>query len=382
MSVLRNGPRVSTPRPSKLRAGFTMVELLVTLAILSALGGLLLQLVRGSFQLYRDGDQRADLYATATPVLEMVEDDLRAVDPGPDGRLLLLPNAFGTNGEGFLLRLVRSMPGGEQQHRVLRRAGTTPGASGSYSGDDPGPSRKEIAPPSGLLEVAYALVHEQGDPPGVLTLYRGERAPAHGPGSFFAAGGDAMDESWVRQNLRPVATGILGFWILCQSQATEDWAEEIVLEGKGRGTDSMMTWDSTRGLLDRDAFSLALGPGSVADPRDDIYPRAVRLVLHVARGGRPDATVRRTMREDHNAVEVNTTEGFPVGDSDDKFIKIGGEWMFVTEHDSGRARVQRRRRGSGSRTAIHRAGDDVWVGRTFRKTLALPAARSWWSTDR
>ena len=362
--------------------GFTMVELLVTLAILTSIGGLLLQLVRGSFTLYRDGDQRGDLYATATPVLEMVEEDLRAVDPGPDGRLLLLPDAFGKSGSGFLLRLVRSMPGGEQQHRVLRRAGTAPGASGSYNGEDPGlKSRREIAPPSGLLEVAYALIHEQDDPPSLFTLFRGERAPAHGPGSFFGADGDAMDEGWVRANLRPVATGILGFWILCQSQKTEDWAEEIVIDGRGGDADGLMTWDSTRGLLSSDQFALARGRRSVADPRDDIYPRAVRLVLHVARGGRSDATLRRVVREDHNRIEVNTTDNFPKPHTEDRFIKIGVEWMNVTEHESGEARVQRRRRRSGTRTGIHRAGEPVWVGRAFRKTLTLPAARSWWSTE-
>ena len=57
------------------RLGFTMVELLVALTLLSAIGALLLQLVRGSFVLYRDGDRRGDLYSTAIPVLEMLEDD-------------------------------------------------------------------------------------------------------------------------------------------------------------------------------------------------------------------------------------------------------------------------------------------------------------------
>lgn len=366
------------------RHGFTMVELLVALTLLSAIGALLLQLVRGSFSLYRDGDQRGDLYSTAIPVLELLEDDLRSIDPGPDGRLLLLPEAFGSAGEGLLIRLVRSMPGGEQQHGVLRRAGTTAGASGSYMGTDPGLSeRKELAPPSGLIEVAYALVQEPKDPVGVLTLYRGERAPAHGPGSFFGVDGeDGWDDGWVRKNLQPVATGILGLWILCQGQESDGWAEQIVLEGTGGDGDALMTWDSTRGILSSDKFPLARGNSSLADSRDDVYPRALRIVLHVARGQRPEATLRRVLRADRKSIEVNTTEQFPVVDGEvDAYVKVGREWMLVLGHDKGEATVQRRRRKSGSRTAVHGIGDPVFVGRVFRKTLALPAARSFWSGE-
>ncbi|NRA97195.1 MAG: type II secretion system protein [Planctomycetes bacterium] len=363
------------------RLGFTMVELLVALTLLSAIGALLLQLVRGSFMLYRDGDQRGDLYSTAIPVLEMLEDDLRAVDPGPDGRLLVLPSVFGNAGEGIFIRLVRSMPGGEQQHGVLRRAGTSVGAGGTYSGRDPGlEERSQIAPPSGLIEVAYALVQEPEDPVGVLTLYRGERAPAHGSGSFFASPGS--DEGWVRKNLQPVATGILGLWLLCQGQETEDWQEEIVLEGAGGQGASLMTWDSTRGMLSSEKFPLARGGASLADPRDDVYPRALRIVLHVARGQRPEATLRRVLRADRKTIDVNTTEQFP-GEENvvDRYVKVGSEWMLVGQHQNGEAVVERRCRRSGSRKTVHRIGEPVFVGRVFRKTLALPAARSWWSGE-
>ena len=363
--------------------GFTMVELLISLTILSAIGALLLQLVRGSFELYRDGDQRGDLYSTALPIMELLEDDLRAVDPGPDGRLLVLPDTFGGSGEGLFIRLVRSMPGGEQRHGVLRRAGTTSGASGAYSGSDPGiKERNQLAPPSGLMEVAYALVQEERDPLGVLTLYRGERAPAHGPGSFFAVGSaEGLDDGWVRQNLRPVATGILGMWLLCQGQDAEEWAEDVVINGGGGDGDASMTWDSTRGILSGDRFGLAVGPSSLADARDDVYPRRFRLVLHVARAGRPEATVRRVVRGEHNALEVNTTEQFPSDQAEDRCIKVGNEWMYVNTSATGRATVRRRIRRSGSRDAAHRVGTPVFVGRVFRKTLALPAARSWWSTE-
>ena len=162
----------------------------------------------------------------------------------------------------------------------------------------------------------------------------------------------------------------------------EDGEEEIVIEGSGGQGDSLMTWDSTRGLLSSDKFPLALGGASLADSRDDVYPRALRIVLHVARGQRPEAMLRRVVRADRKIIEVNSTEQFPSEDRViDRYVKVGSEWMLVGNHDKGEAVVQRRCRQSGSSKTVHRIGDPVFVGRVFRKTLSLPAARSWWSGE-
>jgi len=364
--------------------GFTILELLAAMALLSALGALLLQLIRGSFDLYQQGDRRGDLYANAIPVFELLEKDLRTVDSGPDGRFLLVADALGGgkgSGDGFLLRMVRTVPGGEQKHFVLRKAGTTPGAESPFTGEDPGlGQRKEIVPPSGLIEVMWALVQDPRDPVGVLTLFRGTRAPVLGAGSYFA--NEAPDAAWVRANLRPVATGILGLWFLCETQETEDWGEDDVIDGKGDGHLSSLEWDSTRGILSKSRFPLARGASSLLDSRDDVYPRRVRIVLHVARGARPDARLRRMLLPDVQVVELDSTQNFPVDvDERDRYVKIGGEWVLVVDHDGSSARVRRRRRKTGGIKSNHHVGDPVFVGRVFRKTILMPAWRSHWTEE-
>ena len=69
----------STSRPQA--GGFTILELLIAMALLSALGVFLVSLVKNSFDMYTEGDRRADLYQTGIHVLSQLEDDLKASRP-------------------------------------------------------------------------------------------------------------------------------------------------------------------------------------------------------------------------------------------------------------------------------------------------------------
>ncbi len=361
------------------QAGFTVLELLVAMGLLAALGAFVMQLVGSSFDMYRRGDKRGDLYANAQHILELLETDLVAVHPGPDGRFLLEAEAMGGAGGGFLLRLVRSIPHSESEHPVLRKAGTRTSASARYDGSDPGPgAREDIPPPSGLMEVAWALLPDPTDEehPGVLTLYRGVSAPAFAAGGLFDPAQEGQrDEAWVRAQLKPVATDILGLWLLCMGQGSASWEEQLVLEGRGNAQMALLNWDSTRGVLPPQLFPLARA-GSATVPEDDIYPRAVRMVLQVARRDRPDAWLRGSLREEHQVVGLTTTRDLPEEDEQDQCIKLGTEWMELGARSSGDVSVRRGVRRS--RASALGPGTPVYVGRTFRKTVAIPGRRSFW----
>ncbi|MSR74902.1 MAG: type II secretion system protein [Planctomycetes bacterium] len=361
------------------RAGFTVLELLVAMGLLAALGAFVMQLVGSSFDMYRRGDKRGDLYANAQHILEVLEADLVAVHPGPDGRFLLEAEALKGAGGGFLLRIVRSIPHGESEHPVLRKAGTRTGGTARFDGSDPGPGvREDIAPPSGLMEVAWALLPDAIDEahPGILTLYRGVSAPAFAAGGLFDPAQEGnRDEAWVRAQLKPVATDILGLWLLCMGQNSASWEEQLVIEGRGTAQTALLHWDSTRGIMPPSVFPLARA-GSLTVPEDDIYPRAVRLVLQVARRDRPDAWLRSTMREDQQVAALSTTRDLPDEDEPDQCIKLGTEWMELGSRSSGDVAVRRAVRRS--RAGSLGPGTAVYSGRTFRKTVAIPGRRSFW----
>lgn len=365
-------------------AGLTLVELLWAMGLLAALGALLMQLSRNAFEIYEQGDRRADLYQEGLAVLEQIEDDLTAVAGGRRGRFLLVRGRAGDGGEpgpGLLLKLVRTIPGGEMRHPHLRPAGTAPGASEVYTGKDPGiGSRASLAPPGGLLEVAYALIQEDEDPTGVLTLYRGVRAPALGEGSFF--GGEAPqvpDPTWVRKHLRPVASGVLGLWLLCRSQRTTDWMEEEALDGRHVRDGSLTVWDSTRGILEPGRFPLAVAPASRDDTRDDVFPGRVRMVLQLARGWDSEARLVRPLAAKGEQLTVNDPRVLPEGGWPRPCVKLRGEWVRLDAVDGGEARVTRGVRGTAAAVGEHPPGTPVFVGRVFRKTVVLPVQRSVWT---
>jgi hypothetical protein len=165
---------------------------------------------------------------------------------------------------------------------------------------------------------------------------------------------------------------VLGF-----GQTSEDWEEDSVLDGARRQSGAFGQWDSTRGLLSGAAFPLAVGPDSVADERDDVFPRRVRIVLQVARGSRPDALVRTGLGAEDEILRVNSARELPDETFEDRYVKVGREWMQLTGSGDD-LRVLRGKRQTKALLALHPAGTPVFAGKTFRKTLALPAKRSYW----
>ncbi len=372
--------------PGRIRErGFTVLELLVAIALLGSLGVFLAQLVRNSFALYRQGERRGEIYLEAVPILEDLERDILDLHGGASGRFLVDTDTLGgqsARGDGFFMRIVRGIPDGEQGHGVLRRAGTSINAGEAFVGADPGAERRSsIAPPSGLLEVAWVLLpddQDQGDREGLLTLYRGVRAPALGQGGFFDPSLEgSRDANWVRQNLVPVASNILGIWVLSFAQTSEDWLEDAAIDGSTAAGTSLLRFDSTRGILGKERFALAVGPGSLNDARDDIFPRSIRVVLQLARGSRPETRLRRSASPDDNLLRViasdeipEPTEGVPL------YAKVGHEWVEIVGKDGGDLRVRRRVRRSGNAHESLPVGTPVFVGKVFRKTMSMSQKRS------
>ena len=179
-----------------------------------------------------------------------------------------------------------------------------------------------------------------------------------------------------------MASDILGLWLLCFGQESEDWGEMEVLDGKGGDGLSSLVWDSTRGILPRGVFPLAVSPESALDPRDDIFPRRVRILLQVGRAGSPETRIRRSLSSGVEVIEVSSTEDLPPPDEPDAFIKLGDEWLEITGMDGSAARVRRGRRHTGGAAGRYAPGTPVYAGALFRKTLALPAHRSYFGGAR
>jgi type II secretory pathway component PulJ len=358
----------------------TLLELLVAMTLLAALGGFIVQLLKNSFDLYHAGESRGEYGVNSSVVMSLLEDDLANVAHGPDGRFLLERKRLAQTSlqADPFLRFVRTIPAGDLEHRFLRLAGTKPKPELDWKGREPAPeSRDALKPASGMLEVCYALLQEPRDDPGVLTLYRGVRTPVLEPGGFFDLSAETAesgyDAAWVRKNLQPIVSGILSLDILCWGPETTEW--ERGTSGSKKPTSAFAWWDSTRGILDGVAFSLAAGPASVLDSRDDLYPSRVRIAVTLARPGRPDARLARRLGPGEDTLVVTALEALPREGDESQLVMIAGERVEIVRHEMGQKRIARPALKPGNDGFAVPAGTAVYVGKLFERTVNLPNPR-------
>lgn len=405
-------------------AGLTLIELLVAMTIFSVLGLYLFTLMRDSLAIYRSSRGSGELYDKLDQALLPLEEDLACVyvgdpaGPGYKSRFLLthdrpyVPpvNASGAAQKGqdrapgdprsFLLRFVRTFPGGELNSTVGRFAGTY-GEGKAYidgvrdldesraeriiAGKTPESDEQQtpaLRAPGGLMEVMYFLETTAADEPGTYTLFRAVRSPVGGRDSFFSqATIEKMSPEWIDVYAQPVASGVAFFGMVCWGQNTKEWETERVLSGAslvaGRDNEfSELWWDSTRGLYSQ--FGLRRSKASAGNFVDDVFPSRAQFVMTFLEDGGDGAEARligdlpaanRNVRISNPGLFEEFEAGGP------SFLRIGDEWMRVTNVSGRDLRVVRASRET--LTAKHSADAPVRVGRTFKKTIEIPANRTY-----
>ncbi len=381
---------------SRRPSGLSLVELLAAMALLGTLGTLLVQLMRNSFDLYHAGERSGQHLASASTVLGLLEDDLSNVHTGAGGRFVVSVSRVG-GGPQSMIRLVRALPQGEAIHPVLRSAGARPAPvptpesqptdgsarglpeigkpEAAWTGGDPGiGAREQLAPPAGLMEVCWALTQEDVDPPGMLTLWRGVRTPALAQGGFFGDEAPMVaDPAWIRRNLSPVVTGVLLLRVYA-GDAIPNIEDEAAMLDAPPNASGRETWDSTRALLPPEQFGFARGPASLADERDDLFPRRLGITLTIGTPGRPEARLVRPLRPGERELVVDEPGRLPRLGDRDRLVSVGGEWCEVDDVITGGARVARGRRRS--EVGEHAPGTSVNVGKTYRLTVRPPTGRA------
>jgi len=371
-------------------AGFTLLELLASIAIFGVLAAMLFQMVSGGLSVWRMGEgQREDLEKSTAILDEVVADlrMLRADSPAgtavPDIRALADFAAMDFDADGIeeslvqRVRWVRSLPE-ERWDPRLRLAGQVPG--GEETSDDVGLAEQFARAPGGLAEVAYATVRApsaDGDP-ALLTLVRLFRTPIGGAGSLFAEKSVLDDPRELLRNGVALADNVLHFGVEFWSRDTVSWNDD-----PGSLTSPLRTWDSTRGiLLDRDGanrFPLAKDVTSLADPGDDVFARRARLTLAIQRDVDEAEIIRVTepVTATGQALKVSSARPFEGRLPDHPFVKVGGEWMRWTEVRDGELKVVRAARGTVA--VPHAAGTRVHLGKTFQRVVEIPVFRENWN---
>jgi prepilin-type N-terminal cleavage/methylation domain-containing protein len=337
--------------------GFTLVELLLSLALLSMLVLALVNLVDTALRILGRTEERRDLVGVSSGVLDLLAADLAALEGGPRGDLVASWWTFDLDADGAatapfprLTGIKRPAPG-----ELARRF---PGAAAD------------------LVEFGWALLPDAGaGAEGLGVLYRGERLP--GPGerlSFFDPGFFNATGKPPAGSFEFVTGGVL--WLELQ------WASQTSVVHDGwtvgeRAEDCALAWDAwRRGRPDVEHSSLN-APAAALPAADGhaLLPRRVRLILELERA--EDLKRRARIAE---AVEAAATV-LPVDEGDllpepGTYLRVGEEWMELVSASGRQAAVRRGARGTRARQ--HAVGELVHHGWASVREVSLPAYREDW----
>ncbi|MBI4617883.1 MAG: hypothetical protein HY720_30005 [Planctomycetes bacterium] len=363
------------------KSGFTLAELLVSVGILVLLGLAMSLVLSSTVDLWRGGASRRSTHEEGRAAVQELARDLESAFPieaggQPPAGFFAIASPRGD----LLLRFARAR-GGKDENPLTREggAGTVGGGYDGYhvAGQGANPQKKYRAP-GGVSEVFYFYLASEE------TLWRGERAPVGGPGSFFDPTA-VNNVAYLRSTGRVVSRSLLAFRVLFWGPETRTW--DTAVDPRAGGP--LVTWDSTSSLDSsffyyNDPRAIALGGG--------MLPLKVKILAFVASpdAGERTARLARPLGQADVELAVNRGEGFPEPEGGFPYLKVEDEWVEYSGR-SGNTFTLKKRGALGTtavdhpttRTDSQGATDPVLVrgGRVFSATRDIPAAAPMWEGD-
>ena len=399
--------------------GFTLIELIVVMGILSGFLVMLVSLVDNGLTMFRDGETSqvlADRGARAQQVLRDELSRLRGSSTGRDragveDRLVVQMLPIGlpyTPARGATLtQVVRGAvhlpPDREIQSRSKRLTAEVMAEDSSLTDDE---IREEVErraatePLRGIGSLFMLPWRQEGDDDALIELRAGWFLPGQqlpsGPNQFVdpfdvvVPGSGDLPGMTIYTMTEPILSDLLhvefGLW----SQHTTSWGDERgFLHGFQSGAEPSMqgpqaVWDSARGgwLVDRSAggvFALDLGPLSEDDPTDDIHPHAilVRVVVAQDRDATPEGLLARSVGSEDGTLPLYDGAAFP-GRRSGGYVKVGGEWIRYAKLDGDRL-IGCKRGQRATKIQEHDQGAIVNVGRTVEFVVPVLHAKDDWN---
>ncbi len=387
--------------------GFTLVELLIAVALLSLLGTMLITTLRTSVSISRRGQERGEAFIKAQALFARFEEDVSQLQGGESGRLIAGQDPMGR----FFMAFIRNFP---EERKSL---------GGYYSGQEAPEKgydqywRGKAADGyfralGGSAEICYVMEPVLDS----QRLYRGIFAPVGGkessvrvsnPGAPIEAGVIQDMEDWHLQaaSARPAAAASIlrqDFHFYDHYQLLADqvlffgcefWAENTQ-RWESLGSSPSPFLSSSQTPNDGPLYHWESSPSSLlysqldqswprrpsdyvsAPHRDMSYPQALRLTLIIAEEGQfaQRSTSIEPFSEQATSLRVEDASSFIESQTGKGFLRIGDEIIEYRERQGDFFRGIQRGVG-GSLAQAHPFGTEVRAGIRFQRIFHIPAGR-------
>jgi len=387
MAVTRHKEADGRRLPDR-RQGFTLVEVLVAVALLLILGGMELGTLRYGTDLWRAGQARSYCYDTATVVFHQLDSDVGAAlsqfwsqdADAYDTRIRFVVDSDAPTGAPALrgpqqrLRFVAKIPD-STLNPVIRNAGTQ--AGGSVYNIVNGATN--LVPLEGMCQVAYMMGVGQND---WKTLYRGVLAPITADPTQGLFPNNLVPTPGAGGNALPLTDNVvLYFEVRLWSQYTTTWA-------------AAAPWTPWQNSWTPEYCGPAFqwDTNSTADVRTHVFPRAVMAVVVVepppSMRGATSLTLAANIGPASTTIPVSGP--VPVYSTAWPYLLIedttnGNEWVRFTRFDAPSqsfvmdATDPLASRGMRGTTALnHLSGCQIAIGYTFSSAFYNPTGREYW----
>jgi prepilin-type N-terminal cleavage/methylation domain-containing protein len=389
------------PSATRLRRGFTLIELMVAIGILLVLGIMIIGFLRGALTMSRTGAARGKAYETAQTTLRLLQNDLDQViakPPHPDGPIADLSFSIQQDPWGRQFLCLTRAWGEEQSSLAGYDSGrAAPGqrlldrnrvSQGDYSGVFRGRNvRDTMRPSGGNLEVVWMM-----EPSGTgMRLYRAERSPPQDPGGLISA---ILDWAGTRRPANPAQ--VLAPDDLVPGAYLREYGLDGQLARPGLNPSiwshfelvaddvvclSFECWDDWQGrtqtwLAGRDGPVHAWGLRSRLLAGQYPLPSALRVTLIVAADDpiRAQSPMVGELSRFDTSVMLESTDNFPDVASPMAYARINGEIMAYASK-TGSMLGSMGRGALGTRATDHARGAVAVSGIGFQRVVQLPVSR-------
>jgi len=356
--------------------GFTLVELLLALGLFAILVVALARLLDTSLDLWGRTEASRELMEIGTSALDLLADDLEALEGGPRGDLLAEWTRFDADRDGIndmvwpRLRLVRRASPADLAR--LQPASSPPSTGAAPAAAAPDPRAL------GLVEVVWALVPSGADDPdqrSVGVLVRGQRGLADGDTlSFFDPGFVGANGKPVGGSTSEVTGGVLWLDVWLAAETTVLHGGWTLGDGLADASTAWDAWNQDRPSLEASARN-RLPTGMTEPDERPVLPRRVRVELEIERPAelRHRTRLVQPIGPEETTLEVRDARRLP---PEHTMLLLDEEWMELLGSSGTSLTVRRGRRGS--RATAHEAGTLLHHGWSAAREVPIPQHREDW----